>query len=88
MALREASHERAAHSRGAVERAAAAERRSLFRALGTRTGQAARRRATIAAPSPGFDGVEIAYLSAAEITTQLAPARCISASPARTWCAK
>ena len=36
----------------------------------------------------GLDGVEVAYLSAAEITAQLAQARCISASPARTWCAR
>ena len=37
----------------------------------------------------GLDGVEVAYLSASEITTQLAaPAPCISASPARTWCAR
>ena len=45
-------------------------------------------RAIIAAPSPGFDGIEVAYLSAAEITRSSAKARCISASPAKTWCAK
>ena len=36
----------------------------------------------------GFDGVEIAYLSAGEITTSSVRARCISALPAKTWCAK
>ena len=36
----------------------------------------------------GFDGIEVAYLSAAEITAQLARARRISASPAKIWCAR
>ena len=37
----------------------------------------------------GFAGVEVAYLSAAEITgAARRRARCISASPARTWCAR
>ena len=36
----------------------------------------------------GLDGVEVAYLSASEITAALPQAPCISASPARTWCAR
>ena len=36
----------------------------------------------------GFDGVEIAYLSAAEITANSRKAPPISASPARIWCAR
>ncbi len=36
----------------------------------------------------GFENIEVPYLSAAEITAQLAKARRISASPARTSCAR
>ena len=36
----------------------------------------------------GFDGVEIAYLSAAKSPPSSRKARCISALPARTWCAR
>ena len=36
----------------------------------------------------GLDGVEVAYLSASEITANSLPALFISASPAKTWCGK
>ena len=80
-------HERAAHPRRAVEGPPAAERRSVFRPLRARTRQAARRtrlsrrhrRLRRTSRSPTFRRRKSPRSSG--------KARCISASPAKTWCA-
>ena len=61
-----------ARPRGAVEGPPAGKRRSLFRARRARASSSRAARANIAARIAGLDGVEVAYLSAAEITAQLA----------------
>ena len=88
LGLRRRRHERAADPRRALEGPVAGERGKLFRPLRARARQAARRRATIAAPSPGSTASKSPTSRRPKSPRSSRSAPCISASPARTWCAR
>ena len=71
-ATAEARHERSARHRGAVERPPAGKRRSLFRARRAQVSVKPRGAREYRGAIAGLDNVEVAYLSAADITSQLA----------------
>ena len=84
-----ADHERAFGARRAGQRPACRKTRNAFFARAGLTLIKPRGARDYRGAIAGLDGVEVAYLSASEITSRSSrPAPCISASPAKTWCAR
>ncbi len=69
---RSASHERALRSGRSLQGPPAGKRRGVLRPRRADAGEGRAARATIAARIAGLDNVEVAYLSASEIASQLA----------------
>ena len=85
---RERSHERAVRHRRAVQGPAAGERRGVLRARRPASWSSRAARATIAARSPACPASRSPISRPPRSPRSWRRARCISASPARTWCAR